>query len=384
MKTTEVSIARCDGYDAQTCREALEKVLAPLGGLEWVSEGMRIAIKVNLVSAMPPESAATVHPTLLCELVRMLCERGAEVALGDSPGGLYTPAHLARVYDVTGMHECEQYGAKLNQDFSQKTAHFPEAVCAKQFTYTAWLDQADAIIDFCKLKSHGMMGMSNAAKNLFGVIPGTMKPEYHYKYPDVTDFANMLLDLNAYFKPRLSICDAVLCMEGNGPTQGTPVQLGAVAASASPHKLDLLCAELIGLSMQKVPTLSAAYARGWIPATADELAISGDWKALRKPDFVVPEAQKPVASFHFGSGVLGKITGSIARNALTSVPKVVPKECIGCGKCAKICPAHAIEMKKKLPKIDRNACIHCFCCQEFCPKGAMKVYRPLVARVLNR
>ena len=34
-------------------------------------------------------------------------------------------------------------------------------------------EKADAIIDFCKLKSHGMMTMSAAVKNLFGTIPGT-------------------------------------------------------------------------------------------------------------------------------------------------------------------------------------------------------------------
>ena len=94
---TDVSIVRCDEYEAETCRRALESVLAPLGGLDWVQPGMRIAVKVNLVSAMPPEGAATVHPTLLCELVRMLTARGASVFLRDSPGALYTPANLAHV-----------------------------------------------------------------------------------------------------------------------------------------------------------------------------------------------------------------------------------------------------------------------------------------------
>ena len=381
---TDVSIVRCDEYEAETCRRALESVLAPLGGLDWVQPGMRIAVKVNLVSAMPPEGAATVHPTLLCELVRMLTARGASVVLGDSPGGLYTPAHLAHVYDVTGMHECEKYGAQLNQDFSQAIASFPDAVCAHQFTYTAWLDKADAIIDFCKLKSHGMMGMSNAAKNLFGVIPGTMKPEYHYKYPDAGDFSNMLIDLNEYFKPRLCICDAVVCMEGNGPTQGSPREIGAILAAESPSKLDLLAAKLIGLTADDVPTLQAARVRGLIPQTAEELEIAGEPERFIVPDFKTMPAQSSVFFHKAGTGAIGKLVDKIMFQALTPCPKVKKNECIGCGKCAKICPAKAIRMEHKLPTIDRKTCIHCFCCQEFCPKGAMGVSRPFIARLLNQ
>ena len=42
---------------------------------------------------------------------------------------------------------------------------------AKHITYTAYLDDADAVISFCKLKSHGMLALSAATKNLFGAIP---------------------------------------------------------------------------------------------------------------------------------------------------------------------------------------------------------------------
>lgn len=44
---------------------------------------MRIVIKVNLVSAMKPEEAATTHPELLCALIELLKGRGASVVLGD-------------------------------------------------------------------------------------------------------------------------------------------------------------------------------------------------------------------------------------------------------------------------------------------------------------
>ena len=380
----DVSIVPCGSYDEDVCREALTKALAPFGGLDWVTEGMCVVIKVNLVSAMKPEQAATTHPTLLCELTKMLVSRGAHVVLGDSPGGLYTSAHVNHVYDLSGMHDCEAVGAELNQDFSQKDASFPEAVCAKKFTYTSYLDRADAIIDFCKLKTHGMMGLTNAVKNYFGVVPGTMKPEYHYKYPQIADFSNMLIDLGLYFKPRICICDAVVGMEGNGPTQGSPRKIGCLLASESASKLDLLAAKLIGLKIDDVPTLQAAKLRGLIPETAEALEIAGDAAPFLIPDFKTMPAQSSVFFHKAGTGVIGKIVDTFLFRALTPCPKVKKNACIGCGKCARICPAKAITMENKLPTIDRKACIHCFCCQEFCPKGAMSVYRPAIARLLNK
>ena len=380
----DVSIVPCRSYDEDVCREALTKALAPFGGLDWVTEGMCVVIKVNLVSAMKPEQAATTHPTLLCELTKMLVSRGAHVVLGDSPGGLYTSSHVNHVYDLSGMRACEAVGAELNQDFSQKDASFPEAVCAKKFTYTSYLDRADAIIDFCKLKTHGMMGLTNAVKNYFGVVPGTMKPEYHYKYPQIADFSNMLIDLGLYFKPRICICDAVVGMEGNGPTQGSPRKIGCILAAGSASKLDLLAAKLIGLKIDDVPTLQAARVRGLIPDSAEELEIAGDAAPFLIPDFKTMPAQSSVFFHKAGTGVIGKIVDTFLFRALTPCPKVKKNECIGCGKCAKICPAKAITMQNKLPVIDRKACIHCFCCQEFCPKGAMGVCRPAIARLLNK
>ena len=381
---TDVSIVRCQSYAPDECRRALEEVLRPLGGLEWVKSGMRVVIKVNLVAAMKPEEAATTHPALLCELVKMLTARGASVLLGDSPGGLYNAAHLNHVYDTAGMHACEEAGAELNHDFSQAAAVFPEAVCAREFQYTAYLDQADAIIDFCKLKTHGMMGMTNAVKNFFGVIPGTMKPEYHYKYPKTGDFANMIVDLCEYFKPRLVICDAVVGMEGNGPTQGSPRHIGAVAAALSAHKLDLACAKLLGFSAREIPTLNAAIERGLIPETAEELTISGNLDSFIVPDFKTLPPQKSVGFRYGGDGAMGKIVRKILSVCLTPRPQVRKDACIGCKKCANICPAKAITMVEGKPSINRSRCIRCFCCQEFCPKGAMKVKRPLVARILNK
>lgn len=379
-----VSVVPCATYDLDECRRALRAVLAPLGGLSQIEPGMTVGLKANLVSFMKPEAAATTHPSVLIALTELLLERGARVIVGDSPGGLYTAAYVKNVYRATGMHEVEAAGAQLNMDFSHRSASFPEAAVARSFEYTSWLDACDAIVDVCKLKSHGMMGMSAAAKNMFGVVPGTMKPEYHYRFNDPRDFARMIVDLDEYFRPVLSIVDGVVGMEGNGPTAGEAVQLGLLLASGSPHEADLACARVIGLRREDVPTLEAAYERGLIPADVSGLDVRGDLEALRKPDFRHIETRNDLLFRSKLPGRAGELLGAFIRRCMCSEPRVDAAACVGCRKCADICPAKAIAMKDRIPRIDRGACIHCFCCQEFCPQGAMKVARPFVARLLDR
>ena len=376
----DVSIVRCADYGEETCERALREVLLPFGGLDWVRPGMRVVIKANLVSAMKPEKAATTHPALLAALTRMLRERGANVVIGDSPGGTFAAPHLNAVYRVCGLSEAETVGAELNRDFSQKEADLPEAHTAKHITYTGYLDGADAIISFCKLKSHGMLSLSAATKNLFGAVPGIIKPEYHYRYPDPMDFADMLIDLNEFFRPRLYLVDAVQTMEGNGPTAGTPKYMGALLAGTNPHKIDLLCAKLIGLEAKNVPTLRAAQERGLTPASAEELEISGDAEEFVCKDFVT--VQKGTGT-DFGAQK-GKLLGAAAKTVLRARPKLKRSRCVGCGVCRDTCPVHAIVIEKGKAKIDRRACIRCFCCQEFCPKGAMRVHRTWVARIAGK
>ena len=380
----DVALAACRSYEEQEVSAALEQAIGQAGGLDWVTPGMRVALKLNLVSAMKPEQAATVHPAVVCALTRMLTARGAHVILGDSPGGLYTAAHLQRVYDVTGLRAAQALGAELNQDFSVEDVSFPEAVQARQFTATAYLRKADAVIDVCKLKTHGMMGMSNAVKNFFGTIPGTIKPEYHYKYPKIEDFSDMIVDLCEYWKPRLCVCDAVVGMEGNGPTQGQPRQIGCILAAQNAHRLDLAACTLIGLQPDDVPTLQAAIRRGLCPASPAALSVSADPAAFIVSDYKTVPSQSSVQFRYGGSGAVGRAIQSALHGILTPKPKLHAADCIGCSKCAKICPAHAISMQRKKPVIDRSKCIRCFCCQEFCPKGAMGVSRPVFARLLNK
>ncbi len=194
----------------------------------------------------------------------------------------------------------------------------------------------------------------------------------------------MLVDLYEYTRPRLCICDAVIGMEGNGPTQGTPRPIGCLLAAKSGHALDLLSAHLIGLTAHDVPTLTAAVRRGLVPENADALNVIGDPARFIIRDYQTIPSQSDVFFNVFGTGPIGKAMNYIAGRILTPFPRLSAADCVGCGKCAQICPAKAITMENKKPKIARGKCIHCFCCQEFCPKGAMRVGRHLLVRILGK
>lgn len=378
-KTKRSVTIECPAYESASVRQALTEAIERIGGLDWVKPGMRIGVKLNLCSARKPEHAATTHPVMAAELAKLLVERGAEVVLGDSPGEPFTHAMLKLVYNTTGVRLCEEAGGKLNDDFSHHTVSFAEGKSVKQFEYCTWLSNCDAVISFSKLKSHGLMGMTAAVKNLYGVIPGTMKSEYHFMHQDPNDFADMLVDLNEYVKPVLCLCDAVEIMEGNGPTQGTPRHLGLLIAGKDPYELDRLCAAILGISEDEIPYMTAAKRRGLLSAEGSaDYASEAEKYGLH--DYVRSGATvgwfSPTDNDKLGKKILKKGLYILMR----SKPK--PDEsCTGCGHCARGCPAKAIEIVKGRARIDRRKCVRCFCCQEFCPTGAMKVKRSLVARL---
>lgn len=372
----KVSISRCRSYEPAEARRALVEVVAPLGGLDWVERGMKIAIKMNLITKKTPESAAVTHWSLLVELTRLLVERGAEVVIGDSPGGPFSSVYLKAAYQSSGAEAAEKAGAKLNYNTDSTTERFEPALIHKDITYTSYLKDADAIISFSKLKTHAMLGMTGATKNQFGIVPGIMKSELHYAHPVVEDFCNMLIDLDEFIKPRLCLIDAVVGMEGNGPTGGNPRYIGALIASKSPYCADVAAAHIINHKMEDLPLWQAAHKRGLAPARVEDLDLAGDPNEFRVPDFVHIDQRGVIPG--------GRVNAlyKFARSYVARRPAVDKSLCVGCGICGKSCPAKAIKLNK-YPRFDRRKCIRCFCCQELCPKHAISVYIPWITRVTS-
>ena len=384
-----VTIRACNSYSPEVVDKALDQSLQDLGGLEsFVQAGETVLLKVNLVIGKGPEKAATTHPALVAALARKLIALGCRVLIGDSPGGPFNPATLKIQYQITGMADAaKESGAELCYDTSQEEVQLPEGVMLKRLTLTGMSQKADKVISLCKLKTHSMMVYTGAAKNMFGTIPGTTKAEYHVRMPEIPDFAEAIIDICEATRPALSVMDAVIGMEGNGPTGGSPRAIGCLLASANPYELDLAAASLIGLGPKDVYTLSSSIRRGLTPEKPE---LIGDDPSpyiiedFRMPDHVHTNLQQ--------GGLLPPFLMKARR------PKVVfdPQKCLGCGHCADNCPAKVITMKpvtgkaasrtkaRRLPSVDYRRCIRCYCCQELCPQVAVKIRESLIFKIANR
>ena len=255
MEGNRVYLAACPDYGQAEAK--LREAVAALGGMErFVRPGERILLKANLLRAAPPESAICTHPAVAAAAAKLVAEAGGTAVITDSPGGaLHKEAVLRGLYEKTGMAQAAAAsGAELCYDASTRTVSLPAGRVLKQAEVIAPVAEADGVFDLPKLKTHVLMSMTGAVKNLFGVLPGLSKVGYHATHPSQEQFADVLLDLAEYVRPRLSIMDGVLAMEGDGPgASGTPRHAGVLLVSDSPLALDAAAAALIGSAGRAAP-----------------------------------------------------------------------------------------------------------------------------------
>ncbi len=382
-----VYVVRCPTYEQVEGK--LRELVERMGGMgQFTDPGDRVALKLNLLMAAEPEKAVTTHPAVAAAVGRLVEDAGASPFLIDSPTGgySYTESTLKRVYRATGMQKAaERADLDVNVDTSYETVSYPEGKLIRHFEILSPLLEAERIFNLSKLKTHNLMTMTGAVKNLFGAIPGRIKPGYHAKLTDKSLFAQMLLDLAGCVHPRLSIMDAVVGMEGDGPGSGTPRPVGLLIGSESPLALDVVAGEIMGLDREENPLLVEAEKQGRDPTRLEEIELVGmDPGELRIPDFQLP------STLIQGTGLRGtrwwqKLVHPLFRDALTLKPKVRTEKCIACGDCVTICPMGVISIVGEDPqhsRIDDEGCIRCYCCHETCPQDAIELRKSLLYSVV--
>jgi uncharacterized protein (DUF362 family)/Pyruvate/2-oxoacid:ferredoxin oxidoreductase delta subunit len=382
-----VAAAACADYDFEAVRGAVREVLAPLGGMAaFVCPGERIAIKPNLLIGTAPERAITTHPNVLAAVALEVRDAGATPVLVDGPGTgvAHAAPVIARAFRLAGYREvADRYGLEISLDTGWRTVSNPEAVWAKRLEVMSPILDADGVINVPKLKTHMFMTLTAATKNLFGVIPGLNKAAYHGKLPEPRRFADMLLDVAYFVRPRLHLVDGITALEGNGPgTGGSPRDLGVLVAGADPVAVDVACCRITGLDCASVPILVAARDRGlWSGREQDVETLGVPIAALAVHDFVGPA---PYEGIGLGNGGLLEAPLRWILHRYNRMPRPKAGRCTLCGACERACPEGAItlDQSKKVAQVDDSLCIRCYCCHEMCPEAAIDLEYSALGRLV--
>lgn len=336
-----------------------------------------ILIKPNLLGAFPPERAVTTHPVVLDAVIKILLEMDKEVWLGDSPGGT---APVKKVWQDTGMLQvAAKHNIKLIKFGANGVVHKQGNGIEYHLTKDYW--DADAVINVCKYKTHSLMSFTGAIKNLYGLIPGVKKSDYHKEHPDHIQFSKVISELYNLVSDKLafSIMDGIIGMEGEGPSAGDPRNFGVMFASEKASALDFIAASMMGFKPENLEYILPCLVHDNI--SVSDIEIDDIWKGFRFPNVKIKKIGAIIKILAYSPEFL--------KNAFRKYFTVYPDFEDGCKKCricVDSCPVQAMTLNSadEHPVIDYDKCIKCMCCHEMCPYSVVYVRKSFLAKLVLR
>jgi len=381
MTTTRVAIARAESYTDATVEAAIRRSLDLIGGLpDAIRPVCRVFLKIN---QLPPPSLAdrgvVTHPVFVKAAANILKEAGADVTVGDDiesdqPDG----------FTVSGVRQaCEEAGVKLvNLREAGFVATPIEGRVLKQVYLSKLALEADVIVNLPKLKTHALTAFTGGVKNIYGCLPQGMRIKLHGDHISPDEFALMLTDIYAALKPQLTLMDAVMAMQGEGPAGGSLYPLGLVLAGTDSVAVDAVACRIIGMPPRRVDTIRHAHDRGLGTADLAQIEVVGEeLETLTRTDFKLP-ASATITILNLVARLLPRRQSNALMQRVVAKPQIIRASCTGCGACVKVCPAGAMHLDaSNISVIDYKLCIRCLCCYEACREGAIETVKPFITRL---
>ena len=233
-------------------RALVQAALCALGGVErFVSRGDRVMLKVNAAFATPASLAATTHPELAAELVRLCRLAGASaVVVTDNP--INDPASC---FELTGIGPAVR--AAGGTVFIPQASDFRPGSIPGARLIRDWpvLDEpfsgVTKLIGVAPVKSHHRAGASMTLKNWYGLLGGR-RNQFHQ------DIDGIITELAMLVRPTFVVLDGTESMMTNGPTGGSLADLKStqtLIVSTDPVAADALGATLLGKTFRDLPYL---------------------------------------------------------------------------------------------------------------------------------
>ena len=365
----KVIIKDCNDYRLECVKSRIAEGIELLGGWEqYVSPGMKVLLKVNLIGPKPSDTASVTHSEFVRALTQILRERGCTVWIGDSSGGAIAGiAPTAQSLEVSGLEQvAKEEGAMIKNFDREGVIQVNPSGGYNDTMYLAKpMFEADFVINLPKLKTHSAGIYTGAVKNLFGCIPGLKKAEYHRLAPDPKTLGMVIADIHQAVNVGLHIMDGIIAMQGEGPTAGEVYPAGKILISTDPLALDTVAAAMLGMEIEDIPILISARDRKLGESALQDIEIAGDYHAApRLQAFKYPKrfrsSRQPNYAF------LVKVI-----DFLKARPKINLRLCRQCNMCVESCPVGAINQQTK--KINYSTCIECMCCHELCLHKAVEL-----------
>lgn len=318
----------------------------------------KVLVKPNLLGPFPPERGVTTDPRVISAIVQELKKcKPKDIVVGDNSGSIhFDPFKIAKITGILdASDECYSNIAREVVEVKVESEFIEELFISRM------VKEADYVINVPKFKTHSLTTITGAIKNMFGIIPGGKKAKLHSFTRSIKEFAELLVDIYQIRIPDLNIMDAIIGMEGAGPTNGKTRIINKIISSDNGVSLDSVMAAMMGLKPYTIELLQVAKERNLGETYISNIIIYGELEVIS--GFKTPN-----------NGFLQRIRKAAVPhifNFAAVKPIVNHKKCKICKRCIEVCPVSAMNLTDKFPEADRKKCISCFCCDEHCPYGAI-------------
>jgi uncharacterized protein (DUF362 family) len=238
------AVGESAGYDI---RQLTRKTFEAAGGISnFISKGDIVVIKPNISWARRPEMAASTNPDVLQAVIELCQEAGAKkVRIADN-----TIHDARRCFALTGAGMvAKNTGADLV---------FPRSSLMRRMKLQGnrldiWpvfvpLVEADKVINLPVAKHHSLSALTLGMKNWIGAVGGRRNKLHQ-------DIHLTIVDLAQFFKPTVTLIDAIRIMTRNGPSGGSTTDVATkntLILSDDPVAADARAALFFGRKPERI------------------------------------------------------------------------------------------------------------------------------------
>ena len=253
-KRSRVAIFHVEKYSEDIERELLRGFQL----FDLDVRGKKVVLKPNLVDYIAGNAINT-HPLVVSAAVECFRRLDAkDVVVAEGPGHQRdTQLVLVESGYAAALREIGIRFVDLNRDELVRTRLGASYSGIGHLWLPRTVVEADFLVSMPKVKTHHWSGVTLSMKNMFGVVPGNK-----YGWPKNLlhwlGIQHCILDVCATVPINFVIADAIMCMEGNGPLNGSPRPLNCIVLADDPVAADATCVRLMGLDADRVTHISEA------------------------------------------------------------------------------------------------------------------------------